>query len=499
MQLLTEKAGFAPEDIIFDVNILTVATGIEEHNGYAVEFIEAVREIKKTLPGCKTSGGGSNNSFSFRGNNPVREAMHSCFLYHAIQAGLDMAIVNAGQLAVYEEIPADLKERVEDVLLNRRPDATERMEFAETVKAGGKAVVKDEAWRKGAVEDRLLHALLKGITDHIDEDTEEARQKYGRPLEVIEGPLMGGVRHVGDLFGEGKMFLPQVVKSARVMKKAVAYLTPYMEKEKAEGAKSQAGRILMATVKGDVHDIGKNIVGVVLACNGYEVIDLSRQSLPFFSCLHSLNLSSHSFPSTDRGLILLFPGIPLHLFKIKVMSVHAQVLNDIRYDPARDVPGMPRKRDQTIRSKRIAVVPMASRGSNQLATQLSQPAFQLPAVPGRKLFPHSGCEDKLLPERRRDGPTRLHQRLQMNLGRFLKAQKGLSPILPVGMTPRQQAGLGDPHAIFIPPQVHLRYRHDHLANLSLHSSPSTDCRSLVHVHIHVHELFHLPPSTILTT
>mgnify|MGYP006277759453 CR=1 FL=1 len=274
--LLTEKAGFAPEDIIFDVNVLTVATGIEEHNNYAVEFIEAVREIKKTLPGCKTSGGVSNISFSFRGNNPVREAMHSCFLYHAIQAGLDMAIVNAGQLAVYEEIPAELKERVEDVLLNRRPDATERMlEFAETVKSGGKAVAKDEAWRKGPVEDRLLHALLKGITDHIDGDTEEARVKYGRPLEVIEGPLMGGMRKVGDLFGEGKMFLPQVVKSARVMKKAVAYLTPFMEKEKAAAGKStQAGKILMATVKGDVHDIGKNIVGVVLACNGYEVVDL---------------------------------------------------------------------------------------------------------------------------------------------------------------------------------------------------------------------------------
>ncbi len=276
-QLLTEKAGLAPEDIIFDVNILTVATGIEEHNNYAVEFIEAVREIKKTLPGCKTSGGLSNISFSFRGNNPVREAMHCCFLYHAIQAGLDMAIVNAGQLAVYEEIPAELKERVEDVLLNRRSDATERLlEFAETVKAGGKAVVKDEAWRRAPVEERLLHALLKGITDFIDEDTEEARKKYGRPLQVIEGPLMGGMRHVGDLFGAGKMFLPQVVKSARVMKKAVAYLTPYMEKEKEEaGDKSKgAGKILMATVKGDVHDIGKNIVGVVLACNGYEVIDL---------------------------------------------------------------------------------------------------------------------------------------------------------------------------------------------------------------------------------
>ena len=276
-QLLTEKAGIAPEDIIFDTNILTVATGIEEHNNYAVEFIEAVREIKKTMPGCKTSGGLSNISFSFRGNTTVREAMHACFLYHAIQAGLDMAIVNAGQLAVYEEIPPELKERVEDVLLNRRPDATERMlEYAETVKSGGKAVVKDEAWRKGSVDERLLHALLKGVTDFIDQDTEEARQKYGRPLEVIEGPLMGGMRHVGDLFGEGKMFLPQVVKSARVMKKAVAYLTPFMEKEKeAAGDKSKgAGKILMATVKGDVHDIGKNIVGVVLACNGYEVIDL---------------------------------------------------------------------------------------------------------------------------------------------------------------------------------------------------------------------------------
>ena len=276
-QLLTEKAGLAPQDIIFDTNILTVATGIEEHNNYAVEFIEAVREIKKTMPGCKTSGGLSNISFSFRGNTTVREAMHACFLYHAIQAGLDMAIVNAGQLAVYEEIPPELKERVEDVLLNRRPDATERMlEYAETVKSGGKAVVKDEAWRKGSVDERLLHALLKGITDFIDPDTEEARQKYGRPLQVIEGPLMGGMRHVGDLFGEGKMFLPQVVKSARVMKKAVAYLTPFMEKEKeASGDKSKgAGKILMATVKGDVHDLGKNIVGVVLACNGYEVIDL---------------------------------------------------------------------------------------------------------------------------------------------------------------------------------------------------------------------------------
>jgi 5-methyltetrahydrofolate--homocysteine methyltransferase len=274
-RILTEELGFPPQDVIFDPNVLTVATGIEEHNDYAVAFIEATRRIKAELPGAKVSGGISNISFSFRGNNVVREAMHSAFLYHAIKAGLDMGIVNAGQLAVYEDIPADLRELVEDVLLNRRPDATERLvAFADSVKSSGKAKVEDKAWRQAPVEERLRHALVQGITDHIEEDTEEARAKYGRPLSVIEGPLMDGMNVVGDLFGSGRMFLPQVVKSARVMKKAVAYLQPYMEAEKAAGGRSAEGKVLMATVKGDVHDIGKNIVGVVLACNNYEVVDL---------------------------------------------------------------------------------------------------------------------------------------------------------------------------------------------------------------------------------
>ncbi|MGA1540785.1 MAG: methionine synthase, partial [Chthoniobacterales bacterium] len=276
-KILVEEVGFPAEDIIFDPNILTVATGIEEHNNYAVDFIEATRWIKENLPYARVSGGVSNISFSFRGNNPVREAMHTAFLYHAIHAGLDMGIVNAGQLGVYAEIPPDLLELIEDVLLNRRPDATERLvTFAETVKGSGKAAVeKDTKWREAPVEDRLAHALIKGIVDHIDEDTEEARQKFPRPLDVIEGPLMNGMRIVGDLFGEGKMFLPQVVKSARVMKKAVAWLTPHMERERAANPNARAqGKVLMATVKGDVHDIGKNIVGVVLACNSYEVIDI---------------------------------------------------------------------------------------------------------------------------------------------------------------------------------------------------------------------------------
>ncbi len=274
-KLLTEKAGVPAEDIIFDPNILTVGTGMEEHANYAVEFIEAVRRIKQECPGAKTSGGVSNVSFSFRGNNVVREAMNAAFLYHAIQAGLDMGIVNAGQLEVYEEIDPTLREHIEDVLLNRRPDATERLiDFAETVKEKDKGEAKTEEWRNGTVEQRLGHALLKGITDYIDEDTEEARLKYGRPLEVIQGPLMDGMNVVGELFGAGKMFLPQVVKSARVMKKAVAWLTPYMEAEKAEGGQSARGKVLIATVKGDVHDIGKNIVAVVLRCNNFEVIDL---------------------------------------------------------------------------------------------------------------------------------------------------------------------------------------------------------------------------------
>jgi 5-methyltetrahydrofolate--homocysteine methyltransferase len=283
-RLLVDVVGMDPQDIIFDPNILTVATGIEEHNNYAVDFMNATRWIKANLPNAKVSGGVSNVSFSFRGNNTVREAMHSAFLYHAIQAGMDMGIVNAGMLEVYEEIEPELKELVEDVLLNRRPDATERLvDYGEKLKAASSGVVttkkEEEEWRKGSVEARLSHALVKGIDAYIDADTEEARVKLGRPLAVIEGPLMDGMGVVGDLFGSGKMFLPQVVKSARVMKKAVAYLFPFMEKEKEEMAsrgeivKTQ-GKIVLATVKGDVHDIGKNIVGVVLACNNYEVVDL---------------------------------------------------------------------------------------------------------------------------------------------------------------------------------------------------------------------------------
>ena len=284
-RLLVDQVGFPPEDIIFDPNILTVGTGIEEHNNYAVDFIEATRWIKANLPHAKVSGGVSNVSFSFRGNNPVREAMHAAFLYHAIKAGMDMGIVNPSMLEVYEEVDKELLVLVEDVILNRRPDATERLvDYGEKLKAtnsGTKAadIKVEETWRKGTVEERLSHALVKGIDQFIDIDTEEARQKYGKPLTIIEGPLMDGMRVVGDLFGAGKMFLPQVVKSARVMKKAVAYLQPFMEQEKADlvaagGIAKAQGRIIMATVKGDVHDIGKNIVGVVLACNNYEVIDL---------------------------------------------------------------------------------------------------------------------------------------------------------------------------------------------------------------------------------
>jgi 5-methyltetrahydrofolate--homocysteine methyltransferase len=283
-RILVDEVGFPPEDIIFDPNILTVATGMEEHNNYAVDFVRATRWIKENLPHAKVSGGVSNISFSFRGNNKVREAMHAAFLYHAISAGMDMGIVNAGMLEVYEEIDPELKVLVEDVLLNRRADATERLvDFGEKLKAestgAGAAEKKTEEWRNGTVEERMAHALVKGIDTYIEADAEEARAKLGRPLLVIEGPLMAGMGVVGDLFGAGKMFLPQVVKSARVMKKAVAYLTPFMEAEKAAMAaagqevKAQ-GKIVLATVKGDVHDIGKNIVGVVLACNNYEVIDL---------------------------------------------------------------------------------------------------------------------------------------------------------------------------------------------------------------------------------
>ncbi|MBK8785224.1 MAG: methionine synthase [Chitinophagaceae bacterium] len=289
-KILTEQVGYTPQDIIFDPNIFAIATGIEEHNNYAVDFIEATREIKQAMPLTKVSGGVSNVSFSFRGNEHVREAIHSVFLFHAIKAGMDMGIVNAGQLVVYDEIEPNLRALCEDVILNRNNDNNETTEkmiaFAETVKAKGKEIIKDESWRKEAVEKRLSHALVNGITDYIDADTEEARQQYPKPLDVIEGPLMDGMNIVGDLFGSGKMFLPQVVKSARVMKKAVAVLTPFIEQEKedrknahlAAGTVNEetagAAKILLATVKGDVHDIGKNIVGVVLGCNGYDIIDL---------------------------------------------------------------------------------------------------------------------------------------------------------------------------------------------------------------------------------
>jgi 5-methyltetrahydrofolate--homocysteine methyltransferase len=277
-RILTEKVHFPASDIIFDPNIFPVATGMEEHRQNAIDFFKATKWIKENLPGAKISGGVSNVSFSFRGNDKVREAMHSAFLYHAIKHGMDMGIVNPSQLEVYDEIDKELLEYVEDVLLDRKDDATEKLlEYAEKVKGKGKEKVIDEEWRKGTIEERLSHALVKGIVEYIDEDTEEARKKYGKPLNVIEGPLMAGMNIVGDLFGQGKMFLPQVVKSARVMKKSVAYLTPYLEEEKrlaGAAAGGGQGKILLATVKGDVHDIGKNIVGVVLACNNFEIVDM---------------------------------------------------------------------------------------------------------------------------------------------------------------------------------------------------------------------------------
>src|SRR5699024_9236249 len=275
--ILTQEVGFKPEDIIFDPNILTVATGIEEHNNYAVDFFKATRWIKENLPRAKVSGGLSNVSFSFRGNNKVRKAMHAAFLYHAIDAGLDMAIVNAGQLEVYDQIEETLREMVEDVLLNRRDDATERLvDYAERIKQDdGEEEEDTEEWREEPVEKRIEHALVKGITEYIVDDVEEVRQQSEHAIEVIEGPMMDGMDVVGDLFGAGKMFLPQVVKSARVMKKGVAHLIPFIEKEKEEAQNTEPkAKVLLATVKGDVHDIGKNIVAVVLRCNNFDVIDL---------------------------------------------------------------------------------------------------------------------------------------------------------------------------------------------------------------------------------
>ncbi len=347
-RLLTEKVGFPPEDIIFDPNIFAVATGIEAHNNYAVEFIEACRRIRAELPHAHVSGGVSNISFSFRGNDRVREAMHSAFLYHAIRSGMDMGIVNAGQLAVYEDIPEDLLERVEDVLLNRREDATERLlETAESFRGkGSERSAADLSWRQSDVTERLRHALVKGITDFIIEDTEEARQKYGRPIEVIEGPLMDGMNVVGDLFGAGKMFLPQVVKSARVMKQAVGHLIPYLEAEKAaSGDTSTNGRILLATVKGDVHDIGKNIVGVVLQCNSYEVIDLGVM-VPAEKILEAarkekvdlIGLSGLITPSLDEmvhvAAELQREGFdqPLLIGGATTSRVHTAVKIDLKYD-----------------------------------------------------------------------------------------------------------------------------------------------------------------------
>ncbi len=350
-KLLTEKIGFPPEDIIFDPNIFAVATGIEEHNSYALDFIEATRRIKETLPHCHVSGGVSNISFSFRGNEPIREAMHSVFLYHAINAGMDMGIVNAGQLAIYADIPEALKERVEDVILNRRPDATDRLiEIADEYRGEGKKRVVDLSWREKSVNERLSHALVNGTTDFIIEDTEEARTQTKRPLDVIEGPLMDGMNIVGDLFGSGKMFLPQVVKSARVMKKAVAHLIPYIEEEKANNPDSDTGskgKIVLATVKGDVHDIGKNIVGVVLQCNNFDIVDLGVM-VPCEKILETaknenadiIGLSGLITPSLDEmvyvGSEMKRQGfdIPLLIGGATTSKVHTAVKIEPKYDGA---------------------------------------------------------------------------------------------------------------------------------------------------------------------
>ena len=345
--ILVNEVGFPPEDIIFDPNIFAVATGIEEHDNYAVDFIEAARIIRQECPHCHISGGLSNVSFSFRGNNPVREAMHSVFLYHAVQAGMDMGIVNPAQLEVYDEIPTELRDRVEDVILNKRPDATDRLlEIADEYKGkgGSKAATIDLSWREKPVAERLSFALVKGIDQFIEEDTEEARQAFDQPIEVIEGPLMDGMNVVGDLFGAGKMFLPQVVKSARVMKKAVAYLMPFIEEGKEAGSES-AGKILMATVKGDVHDIGKNIVGVVLQCNNFEVVDLGvmvpTQTILEEAKKHNVDiigLSGLITPSLEemvnvaKEMKRLNMDIPVLLGGATTSKIHTAVKVDPNYD-----------------------------------------------------------------------------------------------------------------------------------------------------------------------
>ena len=359
--VLVNKVGFPPQDIIFDPNIFPVATGMEEHNNNALDFFNATKWIKENLPGAKVSGGVSNVSFSFRGNNPVREAMHSAFLYHGIKNGMDMGIVNPTMLEVYDEIPKDLLEHVEDVLLNRRDDATERLlSFAETVVGKAKEKKEDLEWREAPVEKRLSHALVKGIADFVEEDVEEARLKAERPLHVIEGPLMDGMNVVGDLFGEGKMFLPQVVKSARVMKKAVAYLLPYMEQE-ADGTASKAGKVLLATVKGDVHDIGKNIVGVVLACNNYEIIDLGVM-VPAEKILAEakdqnvdvIGLSGLITPSLDEMVHMakemehLDFDIPLLIGGATTSRVHTAVKIDEKYQKGQTVHVLDASRSVTV-------------------------------------------------------------------------------------------------------------------------------------------------------
>ncbi len=376
-RILVEQVGFNPHDIIFDPNIFPVATGIEEHRSYALDFFRATRWIRENLPHAHVSGGVSNVSFSFRGNQLVREAMHAAFLYHAIQHGMDMGIVNPTMLEVYDEIPKELLERVEDVLLNRRDDATERLlDFAETVKGSAKKKEADDAWRAATIEERLTHALVKGIIDFIDADTEEARQKYGKPLHVIEGPLMAGMNVVGDLFGAGKMFLPQVVKSARVMKKAVAYLTPYLEEEKRKsGAVSQpAAKVLLATVKGDVHDIGKNIVGVVLACNNYEIIDLGvmvpTEKILAEAARHQVDvigLSGLITPSLDEMVIVAKEmqhanlKLPLLIGGATTSRIHTAV----KIDPAYEGPVV-----HVLDASRS--VPVVS----ELVNQASRPGFQ---------------------------------------------------------------------------------------------------------------------------
>ncbi len=407
-RLLVDTIGFPPQDIIFDPNILTVATGIDEHNNYAVDFIKATKWIKENLPLAKVSGGISNISFSFRGNNPVREAMHAAFLYHSIRAGLDMGIVNAGQLEVYEEIPKDLLKLVEDVLFNRCADATERLvEFAETIsEKGGKSPLKTNEWRKRPVAGRLEHALLKGIIDYIDEDIEEARQQYNQALDVIEGPLMDGMNIVGDLFGQGKMFLPQVVKSARVMKKAVAWLIPYIEEEKKNQKDNRPkGKVLLATVKGDVHDIGKNIVGVVLGCNNYEVIDLGvmvpAQKILDAATEQSVNIIGASgliTPSLDEMVDLASEmevrgmDLPLLIGGATTSRVHTAVKIAPRYsgavihvlDASKSVPVVSRLLSDSLREEFLSDIQQEYEKVRERHSRRTQKKSYLPLESARK-------------------------------------------------------------------------------------------------------------------